>query len=129
MGCKTCGGPIPVGTGRGRRRLYCDDHRPDPRVRDDKRQPVVTFPGRETGGRIESASLAELEASDRAGTADGVTALHLARLLDGGEYNAQGAAALAKAHAESMSRALKGAQQVADAVDDLRARRAARRGA
>jgi len=128
MGCKTCGGPIPVSTGRGRPRQYCSDCSPT-RERPERRQPVVALPGVPTGGRIEAATRDELVAAGRQDTSDGVVALHLAQLIDGGQYNAQGAAALAKAHAEAMTRATKGAAREADTVDELKARRVGRRGA
>jgi hypothetical protein len=50
---------------------------------------------------VTSATLQRLTEAERLATPEGAVALHLARLIDLGDYNAQGAAALAKAHAEA----------------------------
>lgn len=87
----------------------------------------MALPGVTIGGEIEAATRAELEAAERDGSPDGVVSLRLARLIDAGHYTAQGAAALAKAHAEAMTRAMRGAASKADVVDELLERRRARR--
>ena len=127
MDCQKCFLPLPVQTGRGGKRRYHVEC--SPKAPKDGRAPVAVLPKVSTGGRVQAATLAELEASSRALSPDGVVALHLAQMLDAGDYNAQGAAALAKSHAEALTRALRGAAPAGDAVDELRERRAARRGA
>ena len=61
----------------------------------------------------------ELRCVDRHTTTRGLAALHLARLLDGGQYNAQGAAALVKAHREALDLALEGTSPTADVIDAI----------
>lgn len=143
--CK-CGAEIQQ-PATGRRRLKCEECSPR-RVRDRRvgalpavaavpaavRPPTapVRLPSAGGGaqpdgpGRVEAATLAELEAAERAGTSAGVEALHLARLLDAGGYTAQGAAALAKARREALAVALEGAKVAEDALDELRRRRLAK---
>lgn len=66
---------------------------------------------------MEESTLADLAAVDRADTTRGLAALHLAGLVDAGGYNAQGAAALVKAHREALDLALEGSQSTADVID------------
>lgn len=127
--------------GTGRPRKYLAEHAPDKRKRPEKRQPPVlkltasteapaeplAGPGAPVG--VTAATLARLEAAERLSTPEGAVALHLSRLIDQGQYNAQGAAALAKAHAEALERATRGAKEAPDAIDELMERRAKRRGA
>jgi hypothetical protein len=72
---------------------------------------------------VADATRAALEAVDRVSSPMGSSALLLAGLLDSGGYNAAGAAALAKAHRETLESALKGAPKANDAVDELLSRR------
>jgi len=123
--CAKCGKALPVQTGRGRRRTMCEDCSPR-RERQERREPVVA-PPRAAGGDVEAATLAELAGSGREASPDGVVALRMARLIDDGEYTAQGAAALVKAHSEAMTRAMRNAAGKADVVDELLERRRARR--
>lgn len=66
---------------------------------------------------IAVSTLADLSAVKRDETTAGITALHLAELLDAGGYNAQGAAALVKAHREALALALEGTTPTADVID------------
>jgi hypothetical protein len=68
-------------------------------------------------GRIAASTLADLQLVDRHETTAGITALHLADLIDGGRYNAQGAASLVKAHREALALALEGTAASADIID------------
>jgi hypothetical protein len=86
----------------------------------------VTLPRSIPISGIVASTRAELEEVNRLESSDGAVAMHLAGLLESGEYNAQGAAALAKAHAEAKGRALKGAEPAGSMVDELRRRRANR---
>lgn len=126
MRCSKCGKALPVQTGRGRRRTKCEDCSPS-RPRPERRQPVVALPGVATSGEVEAATRVELEQADRDGSPDGVVALQMAKLIDAGQYTAQGAAALVKAHAEAMTRAMRNAAVAGDVVDELLERRRARR--
>jgi hypothetical protein len=81
------------------------------------------------GAGVTAATRQRLTDAERLATPEGAVALHLARLIDVGDYNAQGAAALAKAHAEALERATRGAKAAPDVVDELLERRAQRRGA
>jgi hypothetical protein len=136
-----CGQEIPPNKGMGRPRKYLPEHSPDKRKRPEKRQPTVLklhggpeapaaplTDGPAPAG-VTAATLRRLEAAERLSTPEGAVALHLARLIDQGDYNAQGAAALAKAHAEALARATAGAKSAPDAIDELLERRAQRRGA
>lgn len=66
---------------------------------------------------IAASTLADLTRVDRHDTTAGITALHLAELLDAGGYTAQGAASLVKAHRESLALALEGTTPTADIID------------
>jgi hypothetical protein len=136
-----CGNAITQPAGPGRRRTKCEDCSPK-RNRPERRQgPVLVLhapedarpapsaePASDPVG-VTSATLQRLTEAERLSTPEGAVALHLARLIDLGDYNAQGAAALAKAHAEALARATAGAKSAPDAIDELLERRAQRRGA
>jgi hypothetical protein len=137
-----CGKEIPPQKGRGRPRKYLPEHSPDARKRAERRQPPVlqlhapedgrTAPNAEPAPdatSVTAATLQRLTEAERLATPDGAVVMHLARLIDVGDYNAQGAAALAKAHAEALARATAGAKSAPDAIDELLERRAKRRGA
>jgi hypothetical protein len=139
--CLQCSAPIPPQQGRQQPRKYCETCRP-PRKRpnpnagpvlvlhapEDARPAPSVEPASDPVG-VTSATLQRLTEAERLATPEGAVALHLARLIDLGDYNAQGAAALAKAHAEALARATAGAKSAPDAIDELLERRAQRRGA
>jgi hypothetical protein len=142
-GCSSpgCPNPIPPQTKPGRPRTKCLECSP-PRNRPERRQPPVlqlhapedgrTAPNAEPASdatSVTAATLQRLTEAERLATPDGAVVMHLARLIDVGDYNAQGAAALAKAHAEALARATAGAKSAPDAIDELLERRAKRRGA
>jgi hypothetical protein len=119
MATCTCGAEIPPQEGRHRPRKKCVKCSP-PRKRPptvpriglpDK--PSTTAPRRS----IATSTLSDLQLVDRHETTAGITALHLADLIDGGRYNAQGAASLVKAHREALALALEGTQATADVID------------
>jgi hypothetical protein len=137
----SCGNAITQPSGPGRRRTKCDDCSPK-RNRPERRQPPVLQLHAPEDGRtapnagpasdatsVTAATLQRLTEAERLSTPEGAVAMHLARLIDVGDYNAQGAAALAKAHAEALERATRGAKTAPDAIDELLERRAKRRGA
>jgi hypothetical protein len=132
---------VPPQSKPGRPRTKCLECSP-PRNRPERRQgPVLvlhapedahTAPSAEPASDpvgVTAATLQRLTEAERLATPEGAVALHLARLIDLGDYNAQGAAALAKAHAEALARATAGAKSAPDAIDELLERRAQRRGA
>lgn len=137
--CK-CGAPIPPKTGPGRPRRFCETCSP-PHPRPGRRQgPVLKLTGAPAASveplvasdasvGVTAATRRRLEDAERLDSPDGAVVMHLARLIDQGDYNAQGAAALAKAHAEALARATAGAKSAPDAIDELLERRAQRRGA
>jgi hypothetical protein len=105
---------------KGRPRLKCKVCRPPEKKK--PRPTVVAMPVPAATephalGRIAASTLSDLQLVDRHETTAGITALHLADLLDGGGYNAQGAASLVKAHREALALALEGTAASADVID------------
>lgn len=76
-------------------------------------------------GRLESATRAELAAVGRTETIRGIHALVIARQIDQAPPNA--IAALSKEYREVLALALEGTKVEYDALDELRARRDAKR--
>lgn len=76
-------------------------------------------------GRLESATHAELAAVGREGSIRGIHALVIARQIDQSPPNA--VAALSKEYREVLALALEGTKVEYDALDELRARRDAKR--
>lgn len=70
-----------------------------------------------------------LSAAGRLGSPEGVAALTLAGLLDGGGHTAAGAAALAKQLLATVAAAVGDVPAAADRLDELAARRAGKTGA
>ena len=81
--------------------------------------PVVT---------VRDATLAELSAAGRVGSALGAKALAMAARIDAGADTGAGLAALVKQHDATMAEAVRGSD-AGDVLDELSARREARRGA
>ena len=78
--CEKCGGPLPVQSGRGRRRVRCESCAPS-RNQKPKRTPLAVLP---TGGdSLVDATMTELERADVVSSALGQAALLLARGLAG----------------------------------------------
>jgi hypothetical protein len=92
--------------------------------------PVTPLPVPEAEiGPIESATLDELTAVGREGSALGCTALALARKLDAGRETGAAMASLAKQLEATKNSATEGLSAAADPLDELRARRDAKRNA
>jgi hypothetical protein len=139
--CLGCSAPIPPQQGRQQPRKYCETCRP-PRKRpnpnagpvlvlhapEDARTAPSAPPAAEDLGVVAQTHRRLLEA-ERLETPEGAAVMLAARALERGDYNAQGLAALIKAHAEALERATRGAKVAKDALDELRERRAQRRGA
>lgn len=79
-------------------------------------------------GPLEQATFDQLVAAGREATAAGLNVLVLARRLDAGSRETgQALTALAKQHLAGLDKALEGAAVAGDAIDELRARREAKR--
>ena len=76
---------------------------------------------------ITPAVIRELEAAGRADTSAGRTAIALARRIDDGAESSAGMAALTRELSARMAEATVSAESEGDAIDELRARREARR--
>lgn len=75
-------------------------------------------------GPVTAATLSELNAAKRAGTALGESALALARRIDGAARDSGASlASLAREHRATLAAALADAESAADPLDELRARR------
>lgn len=91
---------------------------------------VVPLPApEEQAGPVEAATLRELEAVERADSVFGQTALALARKLDAGRETGAAMASLAKQLEATLATATEGVTTAADPLDELRARRDAKRNA
>ena len=76
---------------------------------------------------LEAVTARELEAADRLDTVFGQAALVLARRIESPMETGSSIASMTKQLRETMADALKGAQQVADPLDEIRARRDSKR--
>jgi hypothetical protein len=115
--CRKCNKPIPLQKGPGQPRAYCEVCRP-PRTGQEAAPVVSIAPSaKRTAKTVAASTLADLERAGQEETTEGVVALHLAELLDAGQYTAQGAAALVKAHREALDLALAAGQSDADVID------------
>lgn len=102
--CTQCGGPLPVQTGRGRRRVKCATCAPP---RKPKPQPVAVMPstGGRQGGLLESVR-AELSAAGAEASAAGQAALLLAERIEFGENSGSAVAQMVRQLHDSLARAL-----------------------
>lgn len=80
-------------------------------------------------GTVHAATLTELEAAGRSTTALGTAALALAARIDLGADTGSALASAVKALGETLTAATKGAQVARTQLDEVRARRDAKRGA
>jgi glycerate-2-kinase len=88
-------------------------------VKADPVEPVA-----EVAGPVTAATLKELNAAERAGTALGESALALARRVDGAARDSGASlASLARELRATLAEALRDAAAAADPLDELRARR------
>ena len=120
MTCAKCGGPLPK-RGQGRPRKHCETCAP-PR---GKPRLVVITP--DTGTSVYTATRQKLAEADRESTPLGQAALVLAARIDANQDAGAAIAAMAKQLAATLGEATAGANVVASPVDELRARRAAKR--
>jgi len=80
-----------------------------------------------TSWPLTDAATRELEAADRLDTVLGQAALVLARRIESPMETGASIASMTKQLRETLADALKGAQQVADPLDEIRARRDSKR--
>lgn len=129
--CQACGSSI---EGRRSNVLFCSQTCKERVKKQRQRGTVVGLPARSEAGDGESplvASLVEsLRAAERLETDEGQHALFLARRLVGASRDTGSAvASLSKEYRAARAEALAGAQVERSALDELRARRDAKRGA
>lgn len=127
MKCRKCGVRMPLQQGPGRKRTMCLDCSPKDK-RDRHVRSVTTLPApqlAETGDLLEATKSA-LAAREESPV--GALALFLAAQLDQGQHTGSQAAALAREFRAAIDAATRGGAG-SSALDELRARRAARRGA
>ena len=120
MKCSKCGGPLPR-KGAGRPRKRCETCAPPRR----KAQITVIVP--DSGGSVYTATRDELSAAGREATPLGQAALVLAARIDANQDAGAAIAAMTKQLGATLCEATAGANVVASPVDELRARRAAKR--
>ena len=127
--CVTCGGPLPPVKSGGRRR-YCEVCTPMKRNKPTAAAPapIKALPTPQDG-KVVAATLATLRSAGREETVAGAAALALAEILDAGSQSGSSAAALVKELRATMDEALAGVRTTTSLVDELRARRDAKRGA
>jgi hypothetical protein len=103
-----------------------------PKERRNRRlTPVATLPVQRlaANGSLVDATNGALAKADRIETAEGALALYLAGQLDAGGHTGSQTAALAREYRAALDAATRGASNASSALDELRTRRAKRRGA
>lgn len=126
--CVSCGAPLPVQTGRGRRRTKCVGCSPSRGKAAQREAKAPTHQPNASAGLL-AATKAELDAAGVASTSAGQSALLLAERIEFGENSGSAVAMMVRQLHDTMTRALAREAVAVDPVDDLRARREARRGA
>ena len=102
--CVKCGGPLPVQTGRGRRRIRCESCAPS---RNKGRTAArVELPAEVVSAGLVAAVRAELDAAGVAGGSAGQAALLLASRIEFGENSGSAVAQLVRQLHDSLARAL-----------------------
>ena len=98
--------------------------KPETSAKPKRRKPT---PVAEPDHGVTPAVIRELEAAGRADTSAGRTAIALARRLDDGAESSAGMAALTRELSARMAEATASVESEGDGIDELRARREARR--
>lgn len=106
---------------RARKAGKPDTVKPEPKAKPRKARPVEVEVG------VTPAVIRELAAAGRGETSAGRAAVALARRIDDGAESSAGLAALTRELSCRMAEALADVETVADSIDELRARREARR--
>ena len=123
--CVKCGGPLPVQTGRGRRRKRCENCAPS-RVVSPKTTSRPAVPAAPTSGLL-GATRAELARAGQLSSHAGQAALLLAERIEFGENSGSAIAQMVRQLHDTMSRALADQVAEADPLDELLSRRERRR--
>lgn len=135
MDCRKCHATLPVQEGPGRKRTMCESCSPrDRRDRTVKSVPALSGAALALAtipvGSLTDATRTTLTAAGKVETAEGALALYMAAQLDAGRHTGSQTAALGREYRAALELATKGSTAGAStALDELRARRAARRGA
>ncbi len=131
MGCASCGGSL-AGKQRGARycSVECRDRAKRARVKGvpELRPRPAPADAPPPGGGLRASVLADLVEAGREGSPLGLAALALAERIDARADTAAGLAAAVKQMRSTLGDALRGAE-AGDLLDELSARREARRGA
>ena len=122
--CQKCGGPLPVQTGRGRRRIKCANCSPS-RVAAPKTTAQPKAPRSSTG--LLDATRKELTRAGQLSSHAGQAALLLAERIEFGENTGSAVAQMVRQLHDTMARALADQVAEADPLDELVARRERRR--
>jgi hypothetical protein len=126
MVCKKCGDALPPQFGSGRKRTMCEQCSP----KNVSYQPVAKISKLPTAlqqGIISAATRERLEELGRLDTPEGALALYHAELLDAGCGSQT--AVVSREYRAALADACKGVTGASTALDALRAKRVARRGA
>jgi hypothetical protein len=126
MQCTKCNATLPPQIGPGRKRTMCETCSPK-NTRYTPVSSVAKLPPRPGQGRLTAATASKLADLGRAGSAQGALAMHLAELLDAGCGSQT--AAISREYRAALADATKGVVGASSALDELRQRRARRRGA
>ncbi len=122
--CSKCGAPLPLQTGRGRRRSMCASCSPS---RPKKKPAVTAAPAasaHDVSGGVVATVTAELSAAGMLDTHKGQAALLLARRMESGDDTGAALAQMVRQLRETMASALASAEpDEVDPVDELRAKR------
>lgn len=127
MQCESgCGRTVRQSPAGGGQRKHCEVCRP-PRVRKPKADPAPAAPAEApAGGQMVARTTDKLRAAGRLDTIEGALLLAIARRMDSCESDTQ-FAALAGQYRQAIPAALPGQDDAADGIDQLAARRAAKR--
>ena len=126
--CKTCGAPLPLQSGRGRRRTMCETCAPSRDRGKRAAKPAAPVVPAANGSTLDVV-VAELTAARMLDTHQGRIAVGLARRFDDGDDTGAALSQVARQLRETMASALASTEpEAVDPVDDLRAKRE-RRGA
>jgi hypothetical protein len=126
MLCRKCGAALPLQEGSGRKRTMCEVCSP----KNTRYKPVASvtqLPVKPGEGRLTTATRARLEELGRLDDPQGALALYHAELLDAGCGSQT--ATVSREYRAALADATRGVTGASSALDELRARRAARRGA
>ena len=126
--CTKCGAPLPLQSGRGRRRTMCATCSPS-RAKKQAASSAPATSAPEASGGVVATVTAELSAAKMLDTHQGQAALLMAREMESGNATGAALAQLVRQLRETMASALASQEpDEVDPVDELRAKRE-RRGA